>query len=325
MAVTLEQAIRDFPMIAWLSEHTQVKDSGGRNFYAQKCPVCQGEKTLAVWRETKVVHCFKCDPNEGGRGGDVWNGKAGLVRFISIVEHISFAEAIKLIYERSGYPDPPRIEREIPKQLMPEGIISLKGVSETDPTVQYLKKRKLQHLQDDISVALKGPYRGRLIVPVKYLQDTIGFEAKTYTKQSPPSLYADWFDTYSQVYTSKKFDLGYPICFITESIFDAESFEMNGIGCFGGFKLGQIERLLDLKKRGIKQFVWALDADAWNKQLKHILEKTMHLIQNFVFQIPDGHDPNSLPKEQLRELAASARPIRDEFDLVTASLDFGKY
>lgn len=322
--VTLNQAIADFPMIAWLSEHTKVYDKGGRNFYVD-CPICGGSKTLGVWREVKVSHCFRCDPAEGGRGDGIWNGKAGLVKMISLLEHISFGEAIQFVYQRSGYPDPPRTRETIPKILLPEESMSIRDTPDSDPVVKYLKGRDLLHLKSDARVCLDGQYKGRLVLPIFYLGELIGFEAKSYTKQKPPSLFASWFETYDNIYTSRRWNFEYQICFITESIFDAESVELNGIGCFGGFKQGQISKLLELKSKGIRQFIWFLDGDAWDKQVKHILTKTINLFQNFVVPMPKDKDPNSLGRDGCLKLAAEARRVADEFDLTRLSLEFGKY
>lgn len=316
----LDTAIRDFPIVAWLSEHAEVQDRGGRNITLKVCPICGGNKTFSVWREPRVAHCFRC--NEGGHGGSTWNGRAGLVRLVSILEHISFADSIKFIFERSGYPDPPVQARETPKRIFPEEAISLKGVSDSDPAVAYLKRRKIQHLQDEASVCLSGQYSGRIILPCRFLDKVIGFEAKSYTNQKPKALYPEWHDSFDQVHTTRFWDLNSTVCLITESIVDAETALHNAVGLFGGLKLGQINRLLDLKDRKIDKFVWCLDGDAWHKTKKNIVKHTLNLFRNFVVKMPKGEDPNSLGSEKLWELAGGGWEIKDEFDLCKADLEF---
>lgn len=320
----LDEAIAAFPAIAWYSEHATVYESGGRNAYAD-CWHCGGKKTLGIWLEKKAFHCFKCDPMEGGRGGDTWNGKAYLVKMIQLVEKKTWHQAISFVYSRTGFPDPPRKKAERPSDLIPKEAISLKGAAEDDPAVLYLKRRGLSHLVEDSMVCLAGQYNGRIILQANHLGQSIGWEAKSYQGRTPPSLFPDWMDTYSYFYTTKIFDLSAGLVVITESIIDAETYGANAIGCFGGVKEGHLSTLLDLKKSGIHTLIWSLDGDAWKKQVKHILTKTLGLFRNLVTNLPADADPNSIGREACWQLAYEAEEVSSEYDLINLEIKYGRW
>lgn len=322
--ISLDEAIANFPALAWYSEHAEVYPGDGRNSYAD-CFYCKGKKTVGIWNEKKAFHCLKCDPNEGGRGGDFWNGKAYLVKMVMLVEKLSWRDAISFIYKRTGYPDPPIREKIRPKDLLPKEAIPLSKAHQDDPAIKYLRKRSMDHLIEDSYVCINGRYNGRIIIPANHLGESIGWEAKAYQGNTPPSLFPDWMDTYAYFYTSKDFDLGKGLAIITESIIDAETFSSNAIGAFGGFKGGHLPALLDLKKKGIHTLIWALDGDAWKKQAKHIVTKTLGIFKNYVCNFKQEEDPNSVGRERCWQLASEASLIESEYDLANLEIKLGRW
>lgn len=324
MNTRLDEAIANFPAVAWYAEHETIYQSGERNTYAD-CWHCGGKKTLGIWNERKAFHCFKCDPMEGGRGGDVWNGKAYLVKMIQLVEKKSWHEAVAYIYQRTGFPDPPRRKAEKPSDLLPVEALPLKIAPPDDPSVLYLKRRGMDHLIEDSLVCINGRYQGRIILQANHMGQPIGWEAKTYQGAKPPSLFPDWMDTYSYFYTTKKFDLSIGLAVITESIIDAETYGTNAIGCFGNWKPGHLSTILDLKKRGIHTLIWSLDGDAWKKQAKNILTKTIGLFKNFVVNMPKDQDPNSIKREACWQLASEADEVSSEYDLINLEIKYGRW
>lgn len=318
---SLDEAIAAFPVITWASQYTTVYDKGGRNVYAD-CPICSGKKTLGIEREKKIFHCFKC--NEGGRGGDIWNGKAHVTRMIRLVTGISWNDTIELIYRMSGFPDPPRQKKSTPIQLLPKEAEPLKDASNFHPGVIYLTYRKMQHLQNTSYFCRTGQYKDRVILPAYFLGEMIGYEAKSSIKGvKPPSLFPDWMDTYSYVYTTS-INWESKFLIVTESIFDAETFGSNAIGCYGGFKEGHLPTLLNLRKKGLESLIWALDWDAWKKQSKAILTKTVGLFNNYVVNMPYKKDPNDLGREACWNLLNTRLRISDELDMLQAEIKFSK-
>lgn len=273
-----------------------------------------------------MFRCFKCDENEGGQGGSTWNGKAGLPKMMMILEKITFHEAVKKIYAESGFPDPPFIKQDAPQELIPKEAIPLTKAHPTDPTVKYMLKRWMSHLIPYSYVCMTGQYRGRIILSTNQHGILTGFEAKTYTKQKPPSLFPDYQDTWSSFYTTRSWDWSKDFLVLTESIFDAETLGVNAVGLYGSsLKDGQFAELLTSKARGIKKLVWLLDWDAWKKQSKMILARTLGIFDNYVCNLPEGTDPNALGRDKCWDLVSKAELVRDEFDLVELSVKFGRF
>lgn len=320
----LAQAIQEFPAIAWLSEHTQVFDRGGRNVYAV-CPLCSDankqkpEKTLALWRENKLFHCFKCD--EGQRCREIWNGKANLVQMICILEKISIGAAIEKIFKDTGMPDPPRFKKSEPKKLLPDNVFPLTSAASDHPAVVWTLKRA-PHLLESSYVTVGSKYDGRVIFPTYYFGEVTGFEAKTYSNQKPKSVFPDWFDTYTTFYTTKRWEPDLDVMIITESLVDAETLGINCIGVYGSsLKDGQLTKLLTLaNEKKVKELVWMLDGDAWAKQIKIIYKKTIGIFNNSVIKLPNKLDPNELGFQRAWEYVHNRVRIRDEFDLVALDL-----
>lgn len=320
MSRELDNALASFPVIAWASEHMRLYDKGRQNVYAD-CPICDGKKTLGIDREKKIFHCFRC--NEGGHGAPTWNGRAHVIKMIAILERCSFKRAIEKIFKLAGFPDPPVEYVPIPKVLIPPEAISLSKASQEDPSVLYLKRRGMGHLVEKSFVCLRGEYEGRIILPTNYLGEKTGFEAKAYAGKKPPSKFPEWFDSYGTLYTTP-FDLSLGFCVITESIFDSETIGLNAVGCYGGFKEGQFDCLLDLKSKGISKFIWMLDWDAWKKQTKAILTKSLGWLDNYVVNMPRDSDPNDLGRDVCWKLLKACRRVKDEFDLIQLAIEFGQ-
>lgn len=315
----LSQAIQSFPKAQWLSNHTAISDTGGQNFYAD-CPFCLQKRKLGVDRVKGVFHCFYC--YEGGHADQsIWTGACDLVKMVSLLEHISMGKAIHFIYNYVGM-DTPIVKQEIPKQLIPEEAIPLRSVDAYHRSVCFLGTRGLGHLLANVYVAVREKYQGRLILPAYWLGETVGFEAKTYTGQSPKALYPTWFHTSDYIYTTLSWDDSDSVI-ITESIFDAETFGTNAIGLYGSsLKEGQLSRLLELKALGINKLIWALDWDAWKKQARYLLANTSGIFNNYVVNIPERKDPNSLGREGCMDLLDTAMPANTELQLIEAAQTF---
>ena len=109
----------------------------------------------------------------------------------------------------------------------------LNAIPKTDPSVRYLHNRGVQHLVSSSYVCIDGPYRGRILLPAMWLNELMGFEAKSYAGKKPKSLFPDWFLTSATVYTTRRWDNNLPFCVVTESIIDAETLGVNAIGLYG--------------------------------------------------------------------------------------------
>lgn len=319
MQMDLSQAIAEFPVLAWLSNITQIHDTGNVNVYCD-CPICGGKKRLGVDRERKLFHCFRCD--EAGVATHIWDGKANLLQAIMIFENLHWHDAKKKVYEMTGFPEPVRPKPKKPRQVIPKDAISLTNADDSDPAVRYLDSRGISHLRSTSFLCVSGRYSGRVILPTKYLGEMTGFEAKTYSNQKPKSLYPDWMDVESSVY-STNIDFSAEVLILTESVIDAETFGANALGLYGTIKHGHWGPLLELRHAGIKRLYWALDHDAFFKAAKAIASKALPFFDNYFCTFPMREDPNSLGRKAAWEYARNATHVPDELSLTTLAISQG--
>jgi hypothetical protein len=317
----LDEAIAGFPVLSWLSAFTVVKDGGGANYYAD-CPVCTGHDKLRIRKGTHFWKCYRC--TDGGHGDGYWKGRGSLVSLVSHLEGIPTGKAIRFIAEKAGIPDLAYVFPEAPHSKIPREALKLADFDQDHMAWQRLRERGLTHLAPRIYGCVTGDYADRWILPARYLGTLEGIEAKAwYPSSKPKALYPTWFRTPDSIYTTYDFDLTLGFAVITESIFDAETFQQNGIGLFGSQLLpGQFTKLLDLRSKGITTLFWALDPDAHKKQAQAILQNTLGLFKNYMVVLPSNPngmgkmDPNAAGQETCWDSLDTAVPIESELDLL---------
>lgn len=318
----IDEAIRAFPLASWLSLYVRVKDSGGRNLYAD-CPVCAGKYKIMVRKDTRSWRCFKCSDS----GQSHWRAHGSLIGLVQHLEGLSTSKAITFVAEKAGVEDI-RLERpEAPPKLLPDNIFPLTDADESHLSRRQLRKRGLDHLTEKIFVDVSGEYKGRWILPCNFMGRLVAFEAKTYYEAvTPKALYPEWFATQDYVYTTYGWDTTCPAAIVTESIFDAETFGQNAVGIYGSHLYpGQFDALLELKKqRGVEVLYWALDPDAWRRQSQMILQRTAGVFRNFILNYPviEGRklDPNELGHECAVGLLETATEVHSELDILLVDL-----
>lgn len=310
MASSLAKAIDSFPVVRWLSDRTQVWDNGGDNVWIT-CPVCKTRKKLGVHRIDKKSQCFKC--NEGGAGGSVWDGRAGLIKLIEIVEGCDKRRAIDRIFELSGVQDVAWTPKELPPSQIPAGAIPLASCPQ-HPAVQMLHRRGCAHLIPTSFIAATGEYSHRVIMPVEWFGELLGFDAKAYGRGQPKSLFPEWQPA-GAMHATAGWDHSADFAVVTESVLDAETIRVNAVGLLGSvLRPGQLVRLLRLRQEGVRRLVWFLDHDAWRKQYNAIFRHACRF-ENYVVRLGAGDDPNSLGYARCWELIAAATHVRDGLDL----------
>lgn len=314
----LSAAIEQFPLLIWLQQHFNVRDSG-RESLRIDCPVCKGARTLSVNRTTKTFHCFKCD--EGARGGAVWTGTASLFAFIALFEKLSPKATADRIRSLAGIPDAGWAPRETLSTTWPREAVQLSQSFSTHPSVQMLVNRGVGHLVDRCRVCVEGEFSHRILLPNNFFGAVTGFEAKSYVNAKPKSLLRHFTQEHAHVYTTWSWDKKCDFCVVTESILDAETLGVNAIGIFGSvLRDEQVLSLLQLRAAGIRRLVWFLDGDAVKKQANSIRRKTLLLgFDNLNILSEGGEDPNSLGRERCWNLVSRASPIGDSFDLLAAA------
>ncbi|MEM3040531.1 MAG: hypothetical protein QXG97_00720 [Nitrososphaerota archaeon] len=308
-----------FPILRYLTSKYRVYGHS-ENVYID-CPICGGHRKLSVHLELGLFHCFRC--KEGGHGAGIWNGATNLPGFIALIERCSLQEAKTRIASWSGIEEPPAVSHRQEEIRWPSEreALPLKLADKSHPARAMLRNRGVEHLIDQARVGTFGKYAGRVLLSAHFLDQWIGFEAKTFCGQNPKSLFPPGMRTGSYVYTTRAWDRDTPVAYITESIIDAETIGVNAIGIFGSnFTDGHLSRLLTLNRAyGVRQIVWCLDADASLRQIRFLMRKCSGLFQNYIADIPDGHDPNSLGRERMHELIRTSIPIMSDIDAISVA------
>ena len=304
-----------FPVASWLRKHTRVYDSGASNIYVD-CPVCGGKKKLSISKTKLIGRCFRCD--EGGHGGAIWTGRAGLPKLVSLIGNLSMAAAYDEIRRYDAKYDAPTNVVQVNSDVrFPEKITSCQDLPATHPANQLLADRDCSHISDTSYACTAGRYRGRVILPCRWFGELVGWEAKSYSGHTRKSLFPEWFHTGQNIYTSKYWDDSKGFAVITESTLDAECIGWNACGLYGcALRDGQLERLIELRERGIRTLIWFLDHDARSKQLGFISKKTAALFDNYAVHVPKGHDPCSLGREKCLQLIAEAKEFGCSLEFV---------
>src|SRR5215510_57448 len=85
----LEEIRNSVNIVSLVSEHVALRKQG-HNFKA-RCPFhTEKSPSFNVNEEKQILHCFGC-----GVGGDVF-------KFLTLIEHISFPESVRLLAGRCG-------------------------------------------------------------------------------------------------------------------------------------------------------------------------------------------------------------------------------
>lgn len=301
-----EGVILRFPISKWLSAITKVHDSGGANITID-CPVCKGRRKLAINRVTKLSQCFKC---RAGFGRSEWDGTANLPKLIQVLTGVSYSQAWAIIFRESAGSSDIVLAPTAQEQTWsrPDDEVPAWSLSPQNDAIVALHRRGLTHLIRHITVCFSGKYRYRWILPCRYFEQELGWEAKSFVGHEPKSLFPSWFRTSQAIYTTYQWDKSADFAVVTESIFDAETLGCNAIGLFGSeLSDGQLAKLVQLRNTGITRLVWFLDADAIIKQAKAIVRKTSIFFENLVVNVPQGQDPNQLGRNTCWKLVSEAR------------------
>lgn len=313
--MSLETAETRFPIESWLSKYVRVYSSKAV-VYAD-CYVCRGKKKLGVIRQSKktgdpLVVCGRC--REGGHGGGVWRGASSITGFVALVEGIPFKQAAEFVHRLSGVANEWRPPEDTRTPGVPEDAVPLLKCSSSNLGVLLLRNRYCDGLIGSSYFGVSKPYVNRVIIPCYYREQYLGFEAKATFKGGLKSIYAPNMDTDVYVHTPI-WNEGRGDLVITESVIDAETFRLlnvDAIGCFGGFKSGQVMRVLELNP---KRVFWFLDGDTWGKIWPSI-SLLLPFVENFLPPMQERDDPNALGPVELQRRILDAEKIQTKLDLM---------
>ncbi len=309
-------AIDRFDIVRWADQHVELQDKGGKNVYG-RCMVCHSDKKLSISRDKKIVRCFACD--DGGKGGNIWNGRADLIRFIMLVLKCNRARAIQELFDKAGPLPVEAKEVDLLDLALPdESMLIGHACDENHPCMQYLVRRGMQRFANQWYMCPTGRYSGRIIIPCLSFGEDWGFEAKSYCGGDPKSL-TNLRE--GALWVTQAWDAERPYAVITEAVFDAEAIGMNAVGMFGSaLDENRLTELLRLRSRGVTRLIWMLDDDAFGKQLKIIRKWVSLYFENYRVKFPPhlkGQDPSSLSFLDRWSLIQAAEPVETVWDYVT--------
>lgn len=314
--------IKHFPIKSWIQKYVRTYDSGGEVLYAD-CFCCGGRRKLGIYLRNRIAVCGRC--KDGGHGGEVWSGVAGLPKLIKLLTNWSWTAVFDYIKAQTYFPDE---EAEEPLQLpildIPPTSIPLSECSPKDIGNLFLESRGVGHLKECSYICTRGKYKDRVIVPTAYIDEVFGFEAKSiYKSIYPKALYPAGMKTNDVLYTAKNWDFDSSVVVVTESVFDAEAFHtlnINAVGCFGGFKPGQLSALLQLNAEKV---YWFLDGDAWGK-VQNAVTTGNSFFRNYVVKFNRDEDPSSVGRDRLHDLYRTAKEIKTIWEFYEVSFNWGK-
>lgn len=264
---------------------------------------------LYINASSGLYNCFSC-----GAKGTVY----GLISQLKVKK--SDIEYVDLKNISFGKARPAKSINKAIEIKWPEGYVALTGVklgAKGKTALEYLNRRGITNEEVSyyqIGYCFSGPYSGRVIVPVFDEEEEnklVSFIARDYTGKLKPKVLTPPAETghhgikdyLFNFHRAKK--LG--VVLIGEGVFDAISLGVRGICLFG--KTITSVQLAKLLKAKISRVIIALDPDAQKEAYKLAGQLTNHIKDVRIATIPEGYDPNSLPKKDLETAINEAKPI----------------
>jgi hypothetical protein len=310
----LRDAVERFDIEEFSSEFVEINKDRGTDLVAD-CPFCNGHNKLYISKAKRLVHCFKCSSE---MCSSEWNGKADLVKWIMLCKGWKRGQAVQHILKSAGIFRKFNYEPEERDISLPRGAIKIVGNCGPDhPCRMFLRSRGLEHkIHDWYMCPLgSGDFQGRIIMPVKYMGRTTGWEAKSFCGQKPKSL-SNYLP--STIYSTDLWDRSRKYAVIVEGIFDAETICCNAISIMGSdLSYEKFAHILAIKDWDVDTLIWMLDGDACNKQMKIILEWASMFFSNKFVKLPSYDDPNSMGSIESWNRIHAAESVRSAYDQLT--------
>ena len=307
----LPELLRDLH-VPYVTEHRNLTE---RCVVGLCCPECGDTNFhLGIFADTGAYYCFRCQASGSLR--NLLVDKLGLSlaevnRFLHSGFHgkVGAEEAVRNILETSER----RPSRPVKPFKWPRGLVPIEKVVRRNTTLAHLTRNFLkqrgftveQCVDYDVYVGTyDSSFRNRLILPVFFEEECVGFQARDMTGLSRIRyLSSKNFPKRELLYNYDDFGRGDSIV-IVEGIFKAwrvtELTGMVALATFGTQLSKQQILLISRKNPSRVFFCW--DGDAKDKakkaaaQLASIVKK-VHLVE-----LPDGTDPDDLGRDRPKEL-----------------------
>lgn len=173
-----------------------------------------------------------------------------------------------------------------------------------------------------IGYTYKGPYKGRIIIPTLDEDgNVLYFVGRSYLFNDVPYKNPSTGEAYRG-----KTEILYNYCtaktkqqiVVVEGVFDAISVGPHAVACFGKSLSSTQQRLLRQTKA--KEFVIALDGDAYNEALEIARGLAGYGREVRVARLPEGEDPDSLDRKELSGYIREAKSVTLS-DLVKSKME----
>lgn len=323
----LSTAIDSYDMESYLADHggVEVKTSE----WLLNCPIC-GKEKLAVNSDRKIWHCWVCQDLSS-------RGKGGLIELMTLLDSISFQQAInKIIAEVQYSPINYRLgslqnHRENASLVLPKEISPPECWKSIDGTLPYMAKRGIT-VEDARSFGLvwcdAGRYANRLVFPVwegsrlVYYQGRAMWEAtdrpgERYVKAlNPPA--EDGAAVSSEVLMNLDVAKNYQRVAVVEGPIDCVRAGPSAV-CSFGKKISGIQ-IAKLQRAGVKalDLMWDGPSErepygAWY-EMQAIAPTLASLFDVKLVYLPSG-DPGDRTKEELDYFRAQAQPFENAMRL----------
>lgn len=275
--------------------------SGGKEALLP-CIFHGGEKRkLYISLETGKFICFKCEAK------GTFKSFIQKTKQVLGLDKLDFKIDSSLVEESEPLGPPPKVE-------YPEGFFFFDGKEGTEgkKALDYLYKRGIAENEIyfyKLGYCIFGKYANRILVPVFEDKELVSFVARDYTGFStikvltPPGYGTVGIKQYLFNFDSASL---FSEIILTEGVFDAISAGIRAVALFGKTPTEiQFNKIVKAKK----DVVVCLDADAQKEAQKLALRLSLHGLRARLARMPEGYDPNSIPKEDLLKVINNAEEL----------------
>jgi hypothetical protein len=266
-----------------------------------ECPLCSDSSNhCGIFKDSLRFACWKC--GQRGSFSFILSVLTGIPKELCKQELEEISTSFSLDSEQQIYEILNFEEEEfevVAKKFeggMPDFMVHVKEASSL-LLENYLYQRNidLQTLIDhDCRICVAGKYMNRLIIPVVFEGNTVGFQAADLTLSSKLKYKADGNNSIIKEYfynwDNIDWNLGFVV--VVEGVLDAWRLRDNTIASFGT-SLSSNQRTI-LKKSKVKKLILCPDSDAYLDTLRMAEEFSPFVDEVHTVFFPIGEDPDSL-------------------------------
>lgn len=298
MNTKLIQLLKNFG----IKYYTEGKNVSSGQAVSVRCPFCDDSSNhLGIFYDSLIFHCWRC-----GRKGHVSIylakelniSKEEALGLLDVQDEDNIISIIKNTFKKSKKQEKKKVSIELPpffEEIQQETSFSL--------LEKYLKRRRISKetlIKYKCGICEVGPFMYRLIIPVFFNEEIVGFQAADLTgKAKIKYLNSPNIKKYLYCYD----DVDEKII-IVEGVLDCWRIGKDCIATFG-ITMTQEQRNLILKKKP-KTLIFCFDGDVISKNLQEAAKFKPFIPDVRVALLPDDKDPDDLDQEIILEYIDNA-------------------